>query len=124
MVTTVIVTFGALFVVALFATFKAKTWSGILISRSDCPLYDRLEPRNDKMDPLFCLHMLDDEYRLLLQTSFALKPYVGERVRVTGHKRWGVLVVEKIQAAGDGAWEAAKPHIATQHTAGMGHRGC
>jgi len=122
-VTTVIVTFGALLVVALFATFKAVTWSGILISRSDCPPYDRLEPRDDKTDPLFCLHFSNDEYRLVLQTSFALKPYVGQRVRVTGHKRWGVLVVEKIQAAGDSAWEATGPRIVTQHAPEMGHRG-
>jgi hypothetical protein len=123
MVTTAIVTFGVLFAVALFSTFKAVTWSGVLIRRSDCPPYARLEPRNDKTDPLFCLRISNDEYRLVLQTSFTLKPYVGQRVRVTGHKRWGVLVVEKIQPAGESARKAARPCIVTQHAPDMGHRG-
>jgi hypothetical protein len=122
MVTVLILTLCALFIGALYATFRAQTWSGFLINRSECFLYDWLEPRDDKTDPLFCLRMTDDDYRLLLQTSFSLKPYVGQRVCVTGHRRWGVLVVEKVQVVSDGARSAARPCTLTQHVPGLGHR--
>lgn len=107
MITAGILTLVVLSVLALIVTFKAETWDGILISRSDCPLYEQPCPRDDKTDPFYCLHASDDEYRLLMQTSFSLIPYVGQHVRVTGHKRWGVLVVDRIKAAGVGAWETA-----------------
>jgi hypothetical protein len=122
MVTVLILTLCALFIEALYATFRAQTWSGALMNRSDCPLYDRLEPRDDKTDPLFCLRTSDDEYRLLLQTSFSLKPYVGQRVCVTGHRRWGVLVVEKVQVVSDSARSAARSCTLTQHVPSVGHR--
>lgn len=107
MITTGILTVVVVSLLALIVTFKAETWDGILIRRSDCPLYEQPDPHDDKTDPFYCLHTSDDEYRLLVQTSFSLEPYVGQRVRVTGHRRWGVLVVEKIEAIGVSTWEAA-----------------